>query len=216
MNAMKGFLKPTSYFRHLVQQDGKAQVDNLLKKVIFIVSFFSILAYLSVSNFGEKIGLANSGLYATKAATDAALWALCTFFIHGLIAAVVGKLFRVDERVSGIVTCFFWSHFYGWITGISAFVISYTSVYLLSDDVELSLLISFVPFVLIKIWYLIKGAEISMQTSKLESTAIVFLSLVLVITLKWCLNEATNQLFENKLIESHEMKQKSALDLYSQ
>ena len=195
MNPVKGIFKPADYFRVIASKDSKTLVDEMLKKIIFIISFFSIIAYLSVSGFTEKMGIIGEATLATKSAIDSGLWAFCTFALHGLIAAVVAKLFSVDERISVIVTCYFWSHLYGWIAGIVTFTFTVCLLLLITVDTEFATISSIITILIVKVWYLIKGTEISMQTSKVESIAILILSSVLLFSVNWCLNEATSNYF---------------------
>ena len=201
MNSVKGIFKPADYFRVIASKDSKTLIDEMLKKIIFIISFFSIIAYLSVSGFTEKMGISGEATLATKSAIDSGLWAFCTFVLHGLIAAVVAKLFSVDERISVIVTCYFWSHLYGWIAGFVTFTFTFFLVLLITADIEFALISSIIPILIVKVWYLIKGTEISMQTSKVESIAILILSSVLLFSINWCLNEATSNYFSKDMMD---------------
>ncbi|ELP5899932.1 hypothetical protein QTV49_001849 [Vibrio vulnificus] len=195
MNSVKGIFNPTDYFREITNKDGKTLVDEMLKKSIFIISFFAIVAYLSVSGFTEKMGIIEHTNLATKSAIESGLWAFCTFLLHGLIAAVVAKLFSVDEKIPVIVTCYFWSQLYGWIAGLIMFTLTFCLLFLITADIELALISSIIPFLIAKVWYLIKGTEISMQTSKIESVAIVALSSALLFSVNWCLSEASYYYF---------------------
>ncbi|MBU2898315.1 hypothetical protein [Vibrio hepatarius] len=201
MNSVKGIFKPADYFRVIASKDGKTLVGEMLKKIIFIISFFSIIAYLSVLGFTEKMGIMGEATLATKSAIDSGLWAFSTFLLHGLIAAVVAKLFSVDERISVIVTCYFWSHLYGWIAGFLMFALTFCLALLITADIQFAIISSVIPFIIVKVWYLMKGTEISMQTSKIESVAILILSSVLLFSLNWCLNEATSHYFSKEMMD---------------
>lgn len=201
MNPVKGILNPARYFRCVARKDSKTLVDEMLKRIIFITSFFAIIAYFSVSGFAEKIDLDGHSVLALKAAIDSGVWAFSTFALHGLIAAVIAKLFSVDERVSVISTCYFWSQLYGWLVGFFAMTLTFCIVFFITSDVEFSFMLSILPFVIVKVWYLMKGTEISMQTSKLESITIIILSGTLLLSISWCLNKSTDYYFSKEMLD---------------
>lgn len=189
MNPLKGFFAPSAFFNDLANKDPHFLRNYLVKKIILLCSFFTVLAYLSINTIIEQsqsIVEHSPALYITS---NVFIFFIMTFLIRGCFTSAVGKLFNVDEYPSRVIATLFWAQIYGWLIGIVVSIFLYVVVILLTSNPIFALITTFSSLLLVRYFYIYKAIAASLKTSRLESLFVIILSSILNYCFAYCLAE---------------------------
>lgn len=199
MHAAIGFVKPRTFFQKVSLKSHLEVTDTLFKNMIFLISFVSILTYLSIDMFFNTLNPEVITISPTKLSIHSAIVVFSLFFIQGLVFSVVGKLFNVEERWSIVVACNFWATTYSFIAFILVLLIMAIIANYSGWMVNNIAVPSWGFIFTLKLMYTYLAIRVSMQTSRSESIFILLLGMILTLSIEWSLSEATEFIFTTHL-----------------